>query len=378
MTLDWFAVGVCALIALVLFAADASPPARRSRSRHAHRHRPRTQRRQPLRQVEGAKHPEQYVGLKHQRVRSSGVSISNRDDRNLPATVYLIAGHSHVKVGITSQRLGTQRIDEHLRHGWCLIESWDVPTLLEAHRIEQAMLRTWRSWPDTRTTLTSDDMPQGGVSETALLSDEEVNSSRSFIADQVRLLSTPIISTELSPRSVGQIVEITGTVHRLTPVRAASSTSSRSYVHWWKIEVTTLRGAVTLEIPEAKFPTPRPALKSEIRAKGVLELDNGRFLIGQPTIAGSSTPPRTTRSTPTVPNRALGTDSATGTIIDVVPGQSIVIETKTGTITCTGTTRPTLLGLGVQVRVQGRFSGPRHQLTVNDPSWQVVGHSRTA
>lgn len=377
MNFDPLTVGFWVLIVLAFFALDSNPSASRRVPRPTQRHRSRSRRRTPSRQVVGASHPEQYAGLKHQRVAASGGNISNREDRNLPATVYLVRGHSHVKVGITSRRLGTQRIDDHRRHGWYLVESWETPSLVEAHRIEQALLRTWRTWPGTRSKLAARDMPQGGVTETAHLSRDQLNSARKFVADRVEALkSIPIYSKGLSPGAVDRPIDVAGTVQRLTPVRSDSSTGSRAYVHWWKLELTTPSGAVTLEVPEAKLPQPRPPLRSTLRARGVLECDNGRYLIGQPVITRVLSSSDTKRRRHVAPAAALGPDTVTGTIVKIEPGRNIVVATRTGVIKCTGTTRPTLLGIGVQVRVQGRFHGPENLRTVVNPSWQVTGHSR--
>lgn len=360
------------LLSCILEAFQPPKKAAPTRSRH----RRRSSRNKPARRVSGANFTEPYSGLQHTPVKlKTGGSISQREDRHLPGVVYLVKRGGHSKVGITSKRLGMQRVNDHRRHGWLLVECWDTPTLVDAHKVERLVLRKWKTWAGTRTRLTVSDVPQGGVSETAFLSRHQVDDTRVFIGKQVDLINnTKRDDTQLKASDSGSAIDVIGTVMRLAPERRHRDDTSRQFVWWWKIELATPRGHITLEVPEVKLRPKRPAIKSKLRARGVLEVHDGHFLIAEPDIAQPSARKTATTASPATSHKAGKT--VCGTIVSIHRTNGIVIDTGSGTVTVRGTTRPSLLGLGVQVRLTGTFTGQPSSQEVVNPGWEVIGHRR--
>jgi recombinational DNA repair protein (RecF pathway) len=98
------------------------------------------------------------------------------------ATVYLLVNEPlrALKVGIMRQH--SQRLEEHLRNGWRLIDAWrdlDPPVAFGA---EQAVLAAWRTAgiPDA---VTREEMPQGGHSETAPIDLVDLAQTRAIIEE---------------------------------------------------------------------------------------------------------------------------------------------------------------------------------------------------
>jgi hypothetical protein len=85
--------------------------------------------------------------------------------------------HSAIKVGITSLSSSNSRINEHIRNGWKLESQRNVASLRLALNIEQSIIRWWRSELSAKPCLTQQQMPQGGYTETASLSDVEIVST---------------------------------------------------------------------------------------------------------------------------------------------------------------------------------------------------------
>ncbi|MDV6300889.1 hypothetical protein R3P82_17400 [Dietzia maris] len=82
-----------------------------------------------------------------------------------PATLYLVADRDAVKIGCAKR--GGRRIGDHLRRGWQLAWSIDVPTGDIAYNLEQAVIGWWRDELGLAPAYTSDLMPQFGATETA-------------------------------------------------------------------------------------------------------------------------------------------------------------------------------------------------------------------
>ena len=171
---------------------------------------------------------------------------------------------------------------------------------------------------------------------------------------------------------------------RVTPAHAETASSGYRHARWLKLEVAGSQGPVTLEVAEAHLGKRRPSsfLGAEIKAAGVLELHEGKNLIADPKIerirSGRTPSSPRSRTSPPAPRPTRGQASVQGTITAIKPNEGIVIATKEGVVVVTGETRPSLLGLGVQVCVWGDFSGPPNNRAVSNPGWKVIGHSRTA
>jgi hypothetical protein len=102
-----------------------------------------------------------------------------------PALVYLISHKEYgaIKIGVTRER--TVRLQDHLRHGWEVMNVWRGLQPELAFQAEQAVLRMWRSEgiPDA---VARGLMPNRGHSETASLDLVDLARTRSLV---VRMLA---------------------------------------------------------------------------------------------------------------------------------------------------------------------------------------------
>lgn len=133
----------------------------------------------PLVKFKGAKHPwkskhnvcGKTVSPSYQSLKSGrGCKYCQIGGINLlaPAFLYLISNpslNSH-KVGIGGFDSLTNRIDQHLRHGWETYRQLDVDTGEEAYEIEQALLDWLRNDLNLQQYLLPEQMPQRGHTET--------------------------------------------------------------------------------------------------------------------------------------------------------------------------------------------------------------------
>jgi hypothetical protein len=89
-----------------------------------------------------------------------------------PAVLYLMVHNAYaaLKIGVTNPtRSRTDRLRQHTDRGWHVIATWDITTGEAAWKIEQEVLRWWRNDLAAPATLTREDMPHGGWTETAAL-----------------------------------------------------------------------------------------------------------------------------------------------------------------------------------------------------------------
>ena len=88
-----------------------------------------------------------------------------------PGIVYLMKNETFasVKIGITTEKARTDRIRDHKRRGWTLIQKWKTLTGFDAEIIESAILHWWRNELGAPIAMKSTDMPSGGFTETAAL-----------------------------------------------------------------------------------------------------------------------------------------------------------------------------------------------------------------
>lgn len=89
-------------------------------------------------------------------------------DYNEPTFLYLMTHelfNAH-KVGIGNHKTKLNRIDEHRKNGWLLIESKDFATGDEAYEVEQAVMKWIRLEKKLPPYLSSKEMPQRGWTET--------------------------------------------------------------------------------------------------------------------------------------------------------------------------------------------------------------------
>jgi hypothetical protein len=92
-------------------------------------------------------------------------------DLTKPSSVYLFRHDRHraLKIGITNDRI--ERLIEHEREGWTLIDLWSFDLGSDAHDVEQIVLD---AWDDYEHAVTADDMPQSGYTETVSMDDVSV------------------------------------------------------------------------------------------------------------------------------------------------------------------------------------------------------------
>ncbi|WP_345710234.1 hypothetical protein [Kineococcus glutinatus] len=107
-----------------------------------------------------------------------------------PALLYLIVHHrwQAAKVGIAAD--DSLRLREHLKHGWTPLTRygrrtiWRIPTGGQARALEQALLTTWRDGGAPQA-LSVADMPQGGATETAFLTQIDLEEAITWLDQQV-------------------------------------------------------------------------------------------------------------------------------------------------------------------------------------------------
>jgi hypothetical protein len=91
-------------------------------------------------------------------------------DYTAPGYLYLLThrGFKAHKVGIANytEKPTWDRVYIHARHGWALYKQMDFTTAEGAFLVEQATLRWLRGTKGIVATLTREDMPQGGWTET--------------------------------------------------------------------------------------------------------------------------------------------------------------------------------------------------------------------
>lgn len=106
-----------------------------------------------------------------------------------PGFLYLMT-HSELsahKIGIGGYESNTNRIEQHQKHGWKLFASMDLETAEEAFRIEQQILDWIRTELGFGQYLLSEQMPQGGHTETFGLDEIELDEVWNKVIEVSRL-----------------------------------------------------------------------------------------------------------------------------------------------------------------------------------------------
>ena len=91
---------------------------------------------------------------------------SNRSSEGRSGIVYL-AGNEELwalKIGVASE--GSERVEDHERHGWTLLASWGFRHLTDALIAEELVLDRWRNLYGQPPVVSRSRMPQGGHTET--------------------------------------------------------------------------------------------------------------------------------------------------------------------------------------------------------------------
>jgi hypothetical protein len=107
-----------------------------------------------------------------------------------PGIVYFMyhEGFASVKIGISTEKARTDRIRDHIRGGWTLIEKWSTQTGFDAEIIENAILNWWRVELGAPIALKREDMPSGGFTETAALLHVDIDETRQRVEHYLSLL----------------------------------------------------------------------------------------------------------------------------------------------------------------------------------------------
>lgn len=87
-----------------------------------------------------------------------------------PAILYLVVSRrlQAAKIGV-SYSADSRRIEQHVEEGWRVEKSWKLSSGADAKLLESRIIRKWRD-KGVRT-LKKEQLPQGGFTETALLTD---------------------------------------------------------------------------------------------------------------------------------------------------------------------------------------------------------------
>jgi hypothetical protein len=129
--------------------------------------------------------------------------------------VYLIQSSSlsSYKIGITSPLSSSNRISQHKKNGWNLIEIYKTSSMQSAFEIEQAVISWWRRELRLWQSVESEDMPQGGSTETVgsnfLTIENLISYVEQLVQNQFQELKW--YSEMLNP-TVGSLVKFTGDV----------------------------------------------------------------------------------------------------------------------------------------------------------------------
>lgn len=225
-------------------------------------------------------------------------SIEQKQD--VPAKIYVVTNkrHSAIKVGITSLSSSNSRINDHIRNGWKLESQWNVASLRLALNIEQSVIRWWRSELSAKPCLTQQQMPQGGYTETAALSQVDISCTLERIASLLTETGEEKIhSIELSNLIVGSLVQgeanILAKVSWDRPRRYKRNSGSRP-VFGEKVLIGAHPDFLTLEFLQSAHPMPSiPSIGESIKFRGRVQKIGDVYRIANPWIYSSwDKPPR--------------------------------------------------------------------------------------
>jgi hypothetical protein len=102
-------------------------------------------------------------------------------DPSQPGSVYLIehAAFDALKIGI--RNLSSDRIADHERNNWTLIEEWHFDDGSIPGTVEAAVLDWWRTEIGAPVACQPEQMPQAGYTETASMRDVSTEATTAFV-----------------------------------------------------------------------------------------------------------------------------------------------------------------------------------------------------
>lgn len=286
---------------------------------------------------------------------STSWSVSARPDAHEPAYVYLVSNTRYHKVGITSANASTDRLRAHERNGLQTIQTWPTASLVIANQVEQAVIKWWRTEHNARRT--SEPLPQGGQSETALNSDVQVDETQAFINLILNDASHMTISNStIQKAQTGQLVEVTG--HIRGSGRSTKNSSD------WKVELVQGDEVLVLEF-RSNTKLAKVDIGSVVSVRGMVEIIKNHKVMRNPQWKLPEIPSASHWHTPKTTSTTTKRRSTKGSK-DYVEGRfvhrprtsqtlkpSYFIETEDGIWEAFSEKRPIMVGPGVYVRAYG-------------------------
>ncbi len=130
-------------------------------------------------------------------------------------TLYLV--HHEVfdaaKVGVTRSGVSTDRLRSHADNGWSVVQLWHFELFSDASTCEAATISWWRNELALPPACTSDQMPQGGFTETVSLTQLGVEEILLFLENKAdRAMNKLLGPVPVQDLMVGVVMTVRGTV----------------------------------------------------------------------------------------------------------------------------------------------------------------------
>lgn len=111
---------------------------------------------------------------------------NDQSSENRSGFVYLIAHHElgALKIGVASD--DSDRLNQHLDHGWVLRASWPFRDFTDAFIVEESVLDRWRNLYGAPPAVHRSGMPQGGWTETVRWTSDAEREIRSLVDEMWR------------------------------------------------------------------------------------------------------------------------------------------------------------------------------------------------
>jgi hypothetical protein len=166
--------------------------------------------------------------------------------------IYLLESASldSYKIGFTRQSSDTDRIDQHLKFSWSVIQTWTVEDAELAESVEQTVLDWWRHTLSLPSSVAADQMPQGGHTETVNRNDIELADILEFVETQcARQPRRPSVEATTGTLVVGVRSVVSGqvTLARLDRRNSGQFEGQRRYRWIYRYIVTDTHGSIVVE-----------------------------------------------------------------------------------------------------------------------------------
>lgn len=178
---------------------------------------------------------------------------------------------SSYKIGITRQSSKSDRIEEHLKRGWLLIQTWTLENVVMAEAVEETVIEWWRRELKLKPSTTANDMPQGGYTETIRRNGIELSELVEFIETQcARKITRPSVQLEISDLNIGVRSIISGTVTKasINRQRAGEYKGKSLYTWTYKYLVTDGKKSVVVESHQKRRHAATPLVGYSVSIEG--------------------------------------------------------------------------------------------------------------